>query len=134
MDTFILCTNNYKFQYAKLLFKERREWLNGELNAQKLEENCPMPHSSHEPTFSDWFSISFSITAVLHLYPKYQEVEFHCHEQDLQRTLLKWKYWVLLLISFLIVDGMYLIVTISTFYLFLLLQSILNFTQHKTVG
>lgn len=35
---------------------------------------------------------------------------------------------------FLPVDFMYFIVTISTFYLGLLLQSILNLTQHETTG
>ena len=41
---------------------------------------------------------------------------------------------VFLINYFLPVDFMYFIVTISTFYLGLLLQSILNLTQHETTG
>ena len=108
--------------------------MNGEFSAQKSEESCPMSHSSREPTFSDGFYISSSITTVLHPYSKYQEAEFQCHEQDLQSTLWKWK-WVFFLINyFLNVDFMYFMVTISTFYLDLLLQSILNLTQNETTG
>lgn len=47
--------------------------MNGEVSAQESEESCPVSHNSHEPTFSDRFYISSSITTVLHPYSKYQE-------------------------------------------------------------
>ena len=95
--------------------------MNGELGAQKSEESCPMSHSSREPTFSDGFYISPSITTVLHPYSKYQEAEFQCHEQDLQGTLWKWK-WVLFFFYKLFPNCGFRV--FYSYYIYLLLRSL----------